>query len=68
MAIEADTGVVRWAHQLTQGDNYIDGCYRKGDQRPANCPSPVGPDFSVGASVILKDIGGGRQLLLVGQK
>ena len=68
MALEADTGKVVWAHQLTANDNYIDGCYRTGDARPANCPSPVGPDFSIGASVILKDIGGGRQLLLVGQK
>ena len=68
MAIEADTGKVRWAHQLTPNDNYIDGCYRQGDQRPVNCPNPVGPDFSIGASVIQKKLPGGGEVLLVGQK
>ena len=66
MAIEADTGKVRWAKQLLANDNYIDGCYRT--PKPANCPNPIGPDFSIGASTILKDVGAGRQLLLVGQK
>ena len=68
LAIAADTGEIRWAHQLTPHDNYIDGCWRTGDERPANCPTPVGPDFSLGAAPILRDVGGGRQLLVVGQK
>lgn len=68
MALDADTGAVRWARQLTPNDNYIDGCYRPADQRPANCPSPLGPDFSIGAATILHDLPGGGQLLLVGQK
>ena len=68
MAIDADTGAVRWVNQLTPNDNYIDGCWPRPDRvRPANCPSPLGPDFSIGASTILHD-GPGGQLLLVGQK
>lgn len=66
MAIEADTGKIRWTKQLTPNDNYIDGCYRT--PQPANCPSPVGPDFSIGAAVILHKLPGGGELLLVGQK
>jgi len=66
MAIEADTGKVRWTRQLTPDDNYIDGCYRT--PKPANCPNPVGPDFSIGASVILHKLPGGGELLLAGQK
>ena len=66
MAIDADTGAVRWARQLTRDDNYIDGCWR--EPKPANCPSPLGPDFSIGASPILHRLPGGGELLLVGQK
>jgi polyvinyl alcohol dehydrogenase (cytochrome) len=66
MAMDLDTGKVRWVHHLTAGDNYIDGCWRTPE--PANCPSPVGPDFSTGASAILHDLPGGGQVLLIGQK
>ena len=68
MAIEADTGRVRWSHQLTPNDNYIDGCWRTDKPAPPNCPSPLGPDFSIGSSVILHTLPDGKELLLVGQK
>lgn len=68
LAIDADSGKIRWARQLTPDDNYIDGCWRTGTARPANCPEPVGPDFSIGAAVILHDLPGGGDILLVGQK
>lgn len=68
LAISADTGEIRWANQLTPDDNYIDGCQRPEAARPANCPLPLGPDFSIGASPILHTLPDGRQLLLVGQK
>ena len=64
MAMDVDTGKVRWVHHLTPGDNYINGCWRT--PKPAN--SPVGPDFSTGASAILHDLPGGGQVLLIGQK
>ncbi|WP_306769230.1 PQQ-binding-like beta-propeller repeat protein [Parafrankia sp. BMG5.11] len=68
LAIDVDSGAIRWARQLTANDNYIDGCWREGDQRPANCPSPLGPDFSIGAAVILHTDKNGQERLLVGQK
>ena len=66
LAIEADTGEIRWAKQLTPNDNYIDGCWR--EVKAANCPSPIGPDFSIGAATILHKLRGGGDVLLVGQK
>ena len=67
MAIEADSGKVRWVHQLTPHDNYIDGCWRP-LSRPANCPSPLGPDYSIGAAPILHNFPDGSQILLAGSK
>lgn len=71
IAMDMATGQVRWKQQLLANDNYINGCWRgpAGD-RPlsANCPSPLGPDFSIGNSPILVDRKGGGQLLVVGQK
>lgn len=68
LAIDADSGEIRWARQLTPNDNYIDGCWRTGPARPANCPDPLGPDFSIGAAVILHTLPDGTDILLVGQK
>lgn len=66
VALDAKTGAVRWSKQLTQGDNYIIGCY--GQRRVANCPTEVGPDHDFGASPILYTLPSGRQLILAGQK
>lgn len=66
VALDLKTGAVRWANQLTKGDNYIIGC--DGPNPRANCPKPVGPDHDFGVSPILHTLANGRQLILVGQK
>ncbi|HEY9217197.1 MAG TPA: PQQ-binding-like beta-propeller repeat protein, partial [Phenylobacterium sp.] len=66
VALDLNTGAIRWSHQLTEGDAYIIGC--SPTRRGANCPTDVGPDADFGASPILHDVGGGRQVLLAGQK
>jgi polyvinyl alcohol dehydrogenase (cytochrome) len=66
VALDLKTGAIRWARQLTVGDNYIIGCSPRGSV--ANCPSPVGPDHDFGASPILHTLKDGRQLILAGQK
>ena len=63
IAMELDTGVIRWINQVTKGDNYIIGC-----PRAANCPKPLGPDFALGNSPILHTLHNGKQLIVVGQK
>jgi polyvinyl alcohol dehydrogenase (cytochrome) len=66
VALDEATGAVRWARQLTAGDNYIIGC--GGPNPRANCPKEPGPDVDFGASPILHTLPGGRQLILAGQK
>ena len=66
VAIDLRTGAIRWANQLTKGDNSIIGCY--GTTPRGNCPSSSGPDYDFGVSPVLASLPGGKQLILVGQK
>jgi len=67
VAIEMATGRIRWVNQLTENDNFLVGC--GGQQRAVNCPlGPIGPDVDFGASPILANLRGGRQIILAGQK
>ena len=66
LALDEATGAIRWSHQLTRDDSYIDGCY--GPRRAANCPTKLGQDDDFGASPILSTLSDGRQMLLAGQK
>jgi polyvinyl alcohol dehydrogenase (cytochrome) len=63
VAFNIDTGSLVWVSQVTPKDNYIVGC-------PAspNCPEVVGPDYDFGSSPILRTIGGGKQIIVAGQK
>jgi polyvinyl alcohol dehydrogenase (cytochrome) len=45
VALDLKSGAVRWANQLTKGDNYIIGCYPPNVR--ANCPAPAGPDYDL---------------------
>ncbi len=65
LALDEQTGVIRWANQLTRDDTYIDGCY--GPHPGANCPT-LGQDDDFGASPILHTSLDGSQVLLAGQK
>ena len=63
VAYTLDTGSLAWVSQVTPKDNFIVGC-------PAspNCPDDLGPDFDFGSAPILRNIGGGKQILVAGQK
>ena len=66
VALDLKSGAVRWANQLTKGDNYIIGC---DPPKPrANCPAPAGPDSDFGVSPVLQTLKSGKQVILVGQK
>jgi polyvinyl alcohol dehydrogenase (cytochrome) len=62
-AFNIDNGSLVWVRQVTTKDNFIVGC-------PAspNCPEELGPDFDFGSSPILRTIGGGKQIIVAGQK
>jgi polyvinyl alcohol dehydrogenase (cytochrome) len=63
LAFHLDTGALAWVNQVTPKDNYTVAC-------PAlpNCPDNPGPDFDFGSAPILRDIGGGKQILVAAQK
>jgi polyvinyl alcohol dehydrogenase (cytochrome) len=67
MAIETQTGKVRWSQQVTSGDNYVMACEQAFNSL-SNCPDPRGPDHDFGASPILFTPKHGKQVLVAGQK
>ncbi|HEY8572265.1 PQQ-binding-like beta-propeller repeat protein [Phenylobacterium sp.] len=66
IALDLATGRIRWKNQVTPGDNYLMGCSR--EPKAINCPHNVGTDVDFGASPIIMPLGGGRDILLAGQK
>jgi len=64
VALEMETGAIRWSHQATEGDAWNVGCF----VGSATCPEDAGPDFDFGAGVILVRSSEGRDLVLAGQK
>jgi polyvinyl alcohol dehydrogenase (cytochrome) len=65
VAIDMQTGYVKWRNQVTAHDNFVIGC---GPNAAGNCPTTVGPDYDFGASPILFTPKRGKQVLLAGQK
>ncbi len=66
IALDVESGEIRWVNQLTPGDAWIMGC-QPGSDNP-NCPDDVGPDFDFSASPVLATTASGRDLLVVPQK
>ena len=65
LAFDMKTGRIAWSRQLLADDIFNFGCLT--DQK-ANCPKKPGVNQDIGVSPILKTLGGGRRILLVGQK
>jgi polyvinyl alcohol dehydrogenase (cytochrome) len=64
VAFDLTTGKRLWVQQKTSGDVFNFGCI---SPQHTNCPK-MGPDVDFGSSPILQDLGGGRRVLLAGQK
>jgi polyvinyl alcohol dehydrogenase (cytochrome) len=64
LALDLQTGALRWAKQMTPGERDVFGC-APGE---VNCGDKAGPDFDFGASPALATMAGGRQLIVAGQK
>ena len=64
LAIDLESGEIRWAFQALAGDAWNSSCLFDGP----NCPENAGPDFDFGASVIIASTADGRELLFAGQK
>jgi hypothetical protein len=65
MALDLDSGAVRWTAQVTPKDVFVVGCNQP---NPANCPAEVGPDFDFGSSPILARLPNGKDVIVDGQK
>jgi polyvinyl alcohol dehydrogenase (cytochrome) len=65
VAIDMDSGRVLWTRQFTKGDSYNFACT---GQDKANCPRDPFADADFGNSGILASIGGGRRVLVAGDK
>jgi polyvinyl alcohol dehydrogenase (cytochrome) len=65
MAFDEKSGNILWSQQMLPGDVFNFGCTT--DQKP-NCPKNPGGDLDIGSSPILKDIGGGKRILIVAAK
>ena len=68
VALDMQTGSVRWVNQLRPKDNYIVGCDSSDTAGKGNCPRTLGPDADFGASPILRTLMDGRDVLLTGAK
>jgi polyvinyl alcohol dehydrogenase (cytochrome) len=65
IAIDMDSGAVKWSKQLAANDGWNFACV---SPNKANCPEAVGPDVDIGASPILRTLPDNKRVLLVGQK
>ncbi|HJZ95635.1 MAG TPA: PQQ-binding-like beta-propeller repeat protein, partial [Candidatus Solibacter sp.] len=63
LAFDLESGSLLWSSQVTPKDNFTMGC-----MRGVNCPEDRGPDFDFGTSPILRDLPGGKRVLVCGQK
>ncbi len=65
LALDAASGELAWARQVTSGDAYNIAC---GPPARENCPKARGPDFDFGSSAILANLPNGKRVLVAGQK
>ena len=66
VAMDMDTGKIKWSYQATPNDNWLGGC---GARNGGNlgCPEVQGPDHDFSASPLLATAGD-RQILVIPQK
>ena len=66
IAMDLDSGTIKWVKQATPGDAWTMGCQAKNPEKP-ECPETLGPDFDFSASPTLVSLKG-RDLLVLPQK
>jgi polyvinyl alcohol dehydrogenase (cytochrome) len=67
VALDLDTGQVRWSSQVLDRDIFVPGCGKAGNDN-FSCPEENGPDADFGSAPILAHLSDGRDLILAGQK
>jgi len=64
IAVDMNTGVVKWVRQTTPNDSWTMGCPQKNDGTNPACPETLGPDFDFSASPTLVTVNGKDRLVL----
>jgi polyvinyl alcohol dehydrogenase (cytochrome) len=62
LAFDLDSGSLLWSSQVESGDNWVSGC-----PKSLNCPDNPGQDSDIGASPVIRTVGG-KEYLIVSQK
>ena len=65
LALDLETGAIKWASQTTPGDAFTIAC---GTADTTNCPEKAGPDHDFGQSPILVTLANGKRVIVAGQK
>ena len=65
LAFDMQTGRIAWSRQLLANDVYNFGCLT---EKKENCPKKHGVNQDIGVPPILKTLGGGHRIMVVGQK
>ncbi|MDB5970813.1 MAG: hypothetical protein JWQ90_3263 [Hydrocarboniphaga sp.] len=67
IALDLDSGAVKWVYQATAGDAWNAGCELRPPLR-SDCVEPAGSDFDFGASPIIARRSGARDAVIAGAK
>lgn len=67
VAMDLKTGTIQWAQQANP-DVYNWNCEKRVSPEAGSCPADHGEDVDFGSSAILMDLGGGKDVLVAGQK
>ena len=65
VALDMESGKMRWVRQLTEKDAWNVACIQAD---LTNCPEGAGPDFDFASSAILVHLPNGKRALIAGQK
>jgi polyvinyl alcohol dehydrogenase (cytochrome) len=66
VALDLQSGTVRWSQQFLANDSWTLGCRATNPDNP-NCPATLGPDYDFSASPAIATVDG-RELLVLPQK
>ena len=67
VALDLDTGKVRWSRQFGEQDIFVPGCNKAGNTNFA-CPAENGPDADFGSAPILGHLPNGKDVVVASQK
>ena len=71
LALDLQTGAMKWARQVLPNDVWVLGCRPEdygGVKAGATCPARIGPDFDLATPPMLTTLASGRDVIVIGQK